>query len=35
MSVIVVIGVQIPTHGGCAWLMIILVDMMIDVAQAA
>jgi hypothetical protein len=35
MSIIVVLGVQIPALGGCAWLAIILVDMMIAVAPAA
>jgi hypothetical protein len=35
MSVIVVLGVQIPALGGCAWLTIILVDMMIVIALAA
>ncbi len=34
MSVIVVLGVQIPALGGCARLAIILVDMMVVVAPA-
>ncbi len=32
---IFVLGVQIPAHGGCTWLAIILVNMMIVVAPAA
>ncbi len=35
MSIIVVLGAQIPTLGGCTWLAIILVDMMVVVASAA
>ncbi len=35
MSVIVLLGVQIPMLGGCTWLAIILVDMMVVIAPAA
>jgi hypothetical protein len=35
MSVIVVLRVQIPMLGGCAQLVIILVDMIVVVAPAA
>jgi hypothetical protein len=34
MSVIVILGVQIPKIGGCAWLAIILVHMMVVIAPA-
>ncbi len=35
VSVIVVLGVRIPAHGGCTRLAIILVDMMVILAPAA
>ncbi len=35
MSIIVVLGVQIPALGGCTWLTIILVNMMVVIAPAA
>ncbi len=35
MSVIVVLGVRIPTFGGCAQLAIMLFDMMVVIAPAA
>jgi hypothetical protein len=35
VSIIIVLGVQIPAHGGHAWLAIILVKMMVVVAPAA
>ncbi len=35
MSVIIVLGVQTPTFGCCAWLTIMLFNMMIFVAPAA
>jgi hypothetical protein len=35
MFVIIVLGVQIPALGGCAWLAIILFDMMVVVAPVA
>ncbi len=35
VSVIVVLGIQIPVHEGCAWFAIILVDIMAVVAPAA
>jgi hypothetical protein len=35
MSVIVVLEVQIPVLGGCAWLVIILFDKMVFIAPAA
>jgi hypothetical protein len=31
----VVLQVRIPMHGGCAWLAIMLVDMMVVIAPAA
>jgi hypothetical protein len=35
MSVIIILGIQTPLFGGCAWLAIMLFDMMIFVAPAA
>jgi hypothetical protein len=35
MSVIIILGVQTPAFGGCAWLAIMLFDMMVFMAPAA
>ncbi len=35
MSIIVVLGIQIPMLEGCTWLAIVMVDMMVVVAPAA
>ncbi len=35
MSIIIILGVQIPMLGGCAWLAIMLFDMMVVIAPAA
>ncbi len=35
MSVVIVLGVQTPAFGRCAWLAIMLFDMIIFVAPAA
>jgi hypothetical protein len=35
MSVIIILGVQTPVFGGCAWHAIMLFDMMVFVAPAA
>jgi hypothetical protein len=35
MSVLIILGVQTPAFGRCAWLLIMLFDMMVFVASAA